>query len=137
MKDLCEIAPANTILFSLTRSINHPNIKLQLDLFHLQQVDGNLTRNIEAMLPYVGHIQIAQVRLINNILNNLMYMASCSLQVPSRGEPDSPGEVDYSYVLGLLERLGYTGHIGLEYTPVEDTVSGLAWVHRMGLQDKL
>ena len=67
MKDLCEIAPANTILFPLTRSINHPNIKLQLDLFHLQQVDGNLTRNIEAMLPYVGHIQIAQVRLINNI----------------------------------------------------------------------
>ena len=87
------------------------------------------------MLPYVGHIQIAQVRLINNILNNLMYMAS--LQVPSRGEPDSPGEVDYSYVLGLLERLGYTGHIGLEYTPVEDTVSGLAWVRRMGLQDNL
>ena len=65
-------------------------------------------------------------------------MASlASFQVPSRGEPDSPGEVDYSYVLGLLERLGYSGHIGLEYTPVEDTVSGLAWVHRMGLQDKL
>lgn len=102
---------------NLVKSINHPNIKLQLDLFHLQQVDGNLTRNIEAMLPYVGHIQIAQV--------------------PSRGEPDSPGEVDYSYVLGLLERLGYSGHIGLEYTPVEDTVSGLAWVRGMGLQDKL
>ena len=68
MKDLYEIAPANATLFQLTRSINHPNIKLQLDLFHLQQVDGNLTRNIEAMLPYVGHIQIAQVRLTVKLL---------------------------------------------------------------------
>ena len=90
------------------------------------------------MLPYVGHIQIAQVRLINNIEQIEHPNLTCLIvQVPSRGEPDSPGEVDYSYVLGLLERLGYTGHIGLEYTPVEDTVSGLAWVHRMGLQDKL
>ena len=46
-----------------SRSINHPNLKLQLDLFHLQQIEGNLTRNIEKYLPYVGHIQVAQVWL--------------------------------------------------------------------------
>ena len=44
----------------LVKKLNHPNIKLQLDLFHLQQLEGNLSRNIEKYLPYVGHIQIAQ-----------------------------------------------------------------------------
>ena len=45
----------------LVRQLDHPNIKLQLDLFHLQQIEGNLSRNIEKYLPYVGHVQIAQV----------------------------------------------------------------------------
>ena len=44
----------------LVNKLNHPNIKLQLDLFHLQQLEGNLSRNIEKYLPHVGHIQIAQ-----------------------------------------------------------------------------
>ena len=44
----------------LVRQLDHPNIKLQLDLFHLQQIEGNLSRNIEKYLPHVGHIQIAQ-----------------------------------------------------------------------------
>ena len=47
--------------YSHFRELNHPNIKLQLDLFHLQQIEGNLSRNIEKYLPCVGHIQIAQV----------------------------------------------------------------------------
>ena len=45
----------------LVKEIDHPNIKLQLDIFHLQQIEGNLSRNIEKYLPYVGHIQVAQV----------------------------------------------------------------------------
>ena len=45
----------------LVKEIDHPNIKLQLDIFHLQQIEGNLSRHIEKYLPYVGHIQVAQV----------------------------------------------------------------------------
>merc|ERR1719427_392886 len=29
----------------VVKSLNHPNIRLQLDLFHMQQMEGNLTRN--------------------------------------------------------------------------------------------
>jgi len=101
----------------LVKKLNHPNIKLQLDLFHLQQLEGNLSRNIEKYLPYVGHIQIAQV--------------------PSRGEPDSPGEIDYKYIFDLLKRLGYSGYIGLEYKPVNDTKTGLQWITEMGQLDCL
>ena len=93
-------------------TLNHPNLRLQLDLFHLQQIEGNLTRNIKEYLPYVEHIQVAQV--------------------PDRHEPDSPGEIDYAYTFHLLEELGYTGWIGLEYKPVVDTVQGLSWMSKMG-----
>lgn len=38
-------------------------------------------------------------------------------QVPNRHEPDSAGEMDYSYIFQLLEELNYDGYIGLEYIP--------------------
>ena len=41
--------------------INHPNIKLMLDIFHLQYQKGNLSNNIKKYLPITGHVQIAQV----------------------------------------------------------------------------
>ncbi|KAG9341535.1 hypothetical protein JZ751_019040 [Albula glossodonta] len=53
-----------------------------------------------------GHVQIAQV--------------------PERNEPDSPGEVNYSYLFSLLERLGYQGYIGCEYKPLDASKSTLA-----------
>ena len=116
----------------LVKKLNHPNIKLQLDLFHLQQLEGNLSRNIEKYLPYVGHIQIAQASERNfNI--SLKYL----LQVPLRGEPNSPGEIDYEYIFALLKRLGYSGYIGLEYKPVSDTETGLKWITEMGQLDRL
>jgi len=38
----------------VVKKVNSPNLKLMLDVFHLQQLHGNLTRNIKEMLPYVG-----------------------------------------------------------------------------------
>lgn len=34
--------------------VNSPSLKLQLDLFHLQFIAGNITRNVSELLPYVG-----------------------------------------------------------------------------------
>lgn len=48
-------------------------------------------------IPSLGHIQIAQV--------------------PGRHEPDSPGELNFSYIFEFLESLGYTGYVGCEYAP--------------------
>jgi len=96
----------------LVKEFSSPWLRLQLDLFHLQQLQGNVTRSIEELMPLVGHVQIAQV--------------------PGRGEPDSPGELDYSYILGQLDRLEYEGWVGLEYNPTSTTVEGLAWLKRWG-----
>lgn len=89
--------------------IKNPMLKLQLDIFHLQIICGDITENIKKYLPYTGHIQIAQV--------------------PDRHEPDSSGELNYTYVFKLLQELGYSGYIGCEYIPATGkTEDGLGWL---------
>ncbi|KAL6440418.1 hypothetical protein ACFW04_003147 [Cataglyphis niger] len=97
---------------NLVKKINSIHFKLQMDIFHLQHCCGNITKCIQDFLPYVGHIQIAQV--------------------PDRHEPDTPGEIDYKYVFSLLERTSYTGYIGLEYWPKSLTTEGLNWIKKYG-----
>jgi len=91
--------------------INHPNIRLMLDIFHLQYQKGNLSNNIKKYLPITGHVQIAQV--------------------PDRHEPDSLGEKNYKYVLDLLQSYDKEW-IGLEYIPKSDTNGGLKWIENFG-----
>ncbi|XP_042675008.1 putative hydroxypyruvate isomerase [Centrocercus urophasianus] len=93
---------------AILEKVGRPNLRLQLDLFHCQIMDGNLSRNLETYLPLIGHIQIAQV--------------------PGRHEPDSPGELNFPYIFKLLESLGYTGYVGCEYAPKGDTIEGLGWL---------
>ncbi|XP_053929068.1 putative hydroxypyruvate isomerase isoform X1 [Cuculus canorus] len=103
---------------AILEKVGRPNLKLQLDLFHCQIMDGNLSGNLEKYFPLIGHIQIAQV--------------------PGRHEPDSPGELNYNYIFELLESLGYSGYVGCEYAPKGDTLEGLGWLRsyweRRGLQ---
>ncbi|XP_013789462.1 putative hydroxypyruvate isomerase [Limulus polyphemus] len=97
---------------SYIKKINSPFLKLQLDIFHLQMICGNLTNNIRELLQYVGHIQVSQA--------------------PNRDEPSAPGEINYQYVFSLLDELRYDGWIGLEYTPKESTREGLKWIEEYG-----
>ena len=85
-----------------------PNLKVQMDLYHCQIVEGDLAKKLEAYLPggRVGHLQIAGV--------------------PERHEPDL-GEVNYRYLFERIDALGYTGVIGAEYRPRAGTSAGLAW----------
>jgi len=91
---------------AMIEAIGAANLKLQLDLYHCQIMEGDLARRIEAYLPVTGHIQIAGV--------------------PERHEPDQ-GEVHYPYLFDLLDRLGYEGWIGCEYRPAAATEAGLGW----------
>ncbi|KAH9515279.1 hypothetical protein Btru_014050 [Bulinus truncatus] len=89
----------------IVKQLNHPNLKFQFDIFHVQIMDGNLTMNIQEFLPFIGHIQLAQV--------------------PDRGEPDENGEINFPYIFKVLENAGYQGYIGLEYKPKGKTEEGL------------
>lgn len=93
---------------SFIRDINSPNLKLMVDLYHLQLIEGKLTHRLKEYLPIMGHIQVAQV--------------------PDRHEPDSEGEINYCYIFKLLKDLNYSGWIGCEYHPAKDAQSGLDWM---------
>jgi hydroxypyruvate isomerase len=92
---------------AIREEIGSPNLKVQMDLYHAQIVEGDLETKLRRYLPYVGHIQIAGV--------------------PDRHEPDI-GEVNYPYLFRLLDELGYAGWIGCEYRPANGTAAGLGWM---------
>jgi hydroxypyruvate isomerase len=87
--------------------IGNPRLKIQLDWYHAQNIQGDLTRLTERLFPDVGHIQLAGV--------------------PRRHEPDR-GEVNYTHLFDLVDKLGYTGWIGCEYRPAGRTEDGLGWL---------
>ncbi len=92
---------------AIVERIGAPNLKVQMDLYHCQIVEGDLAMKIRKYLTGVGHIQIAGV--------------------PQRHEPDL-GEVNYPYLFALLDELGYDGWIGCEYRPRAATSAGLGWL---------
>ena len=47
--------------------------------------------------------------------------------VPARGAPDQ-GEVNYSYIFGLIDELGYARPVGAEYKPQGPTEPTLGWL---------
>lgn len=92
---------------AIVERIGASNLKVQMDLYHCQIVEGDVAMKIRKHLSGVGHIQIAGV--------------------PQRHEPDI-GELNYPYLFELLDELGYDGWIGCEYRPKGRTSDGLGWL---------
>jgi hydroxypyruvate isomerase len=112
------IEPINTIDipgFYLNRSsqaldiigeVGADNLYLQYDIYHMQIMEGDLARTIEANLALIPHMQLADN--------------------PGRHEPGT-GEINYGFLLDFIDRIGYSGWIGCEYKPATTTDGGLAW----------
>lgn len=83
------------------------NLKVQMDIYHLQIVEGDVTEKYRRYQASIGHIQIASV--------------------PDRHEPDG-GEVNYPYLFEVFDASGYSGWVGCEYRPRGDTSAGLDWL---------
>lgn len=90
----------------LIEELARANVKLQFDVYHRQILHGDVTTSLRALLPLIGHIQIASV--------------------PSRQEPDGE-ELNYAFLFAELDRLGYAGFVGCEYRPRAGTMEGLGW----------
>jgi len=89
---------------ALVETVNNPHLRLNLDLYHAQIGEGNLVQLIERALPYVGEIQVADV--------------------PGRCEPGT-GEINYPAIAAALDRLAYTGVVGLEGWASADPLNAL------------
>ena len=83
------------------------NLYLQYDIYHMQIMEGDLARTIEANLARIPHMQLADN--------------------PGRNEPGT-GEINYPFLFAHLDRIGYTGSIGCEYKPAGNTEAGLGWL---------
>jgi len=88
-------------------AVGAANIKMQFDLYHAQIMEGDLETKLRKYAPSIGHIQAASV--------------------PKRNEPDT-GEVNYPYLFGVIDEIGYQSWVGCEYRPAGKTVDGLAWL---------
>lgn len=91
----------------LLAEVGAANLFVQYDCYHMQIMEGDLARTIEDNLGHIGHIQVSDN--------------------PGRHEPGS-GEINYPFLFGFLDRIGYSGYIGAEYRPAAGTLSGLEWV---------
>jgi len=89
------------------KAIGADNLKLMVDCFHTQTMQGDLSGVFKRAMAYIGHIQISSF--------------------PDRAEPSS-GEINYHQLLPEIMNLGYQGIFGAEYNPRSDIYKGLAWL---------
>jgi hydroxypyruvate isomerase len=97
----------------LVQLVDRPNVRLQLDQYHVGMMGEDARELFERYGPMVEHVQIADV--------------------PGRHEPGT-GQQPIGEFLALLDRDGYSGAVGLEYRPAGDTSAALAWLPREGRQ---
>jgi len=91
----------------LLKEVGSSNLKLQYDFYHMQIMEGNLTKTFRDNLKSIGHVQLADV--------------------PGRHEPGT-GEINYTNLFKFVDEAGYDGWIGCEYRPLGKTEEGLGWI---------
>ncbi len=89
---------------AVVESVNHPRLRLNLDLYHAQIGEGNLIETCRAALPFIGEVQVADV--------------------PGRFEPGT-GEINYPVIAKALFYMGYRGPVALEAFAKGDPVTAL------------
>jgi hydroxypyruvate isomerase len=93
----------------LIERVGHPKVQMLFDAFQVARMGLDPVEQLERHIGLVRHVQIADA--------------------PGRHAPGT-GEIDYPAFFAALERLGYDGAVGLEYTPADgqDTDAALAWL---------
>ena len=94
------------------RDTGSPNLFVQYDIYHMQRMEGELANTIKAHLPQIAHLQVADN--------------------PGRNEPGTGG-INYRFLFGFIDSIGYDGWIGCEYKPKGKTIDGLDWRAAHGL----
>ena len=88
----------------IIREINHPNLKMLFDIYHMQMIEGNVINHIERHIDIIGHFH--------------------SAGVPGRHELYI-GELNYRNIVKRIEELGYDGVFSLEYFPTVNSHESL------------
>lgn len=100
-----------TLCAEIIRRVNHPNLKLLFDVYHVQIMHGDVIRRLREYADLIGHVHTA---------GN-----------PGRRELDDKQEIHYPGVAWALDEIGYQGFIGHEFIPTHDPAQGLAQAIRL------
>ena len=85
--------------------VGSPRMKLLLDIYHVQVMDGDVIRRIHQHKNFIGHVHTA---------GN-----------PGRAELDDQQEIQYAPIMRALLEIGYSGFVGQEFIPTRDPLKGL------------
>lgn len=88
----CPFGATGDVL-ALVSSVDRPQLRINLDLYHTQIGEGDLIRWCERCLNWIGEVQVADN--------------------PGRCEPGT-GEIGYAAVARALHGMGYRGPVGME-----------------------
>lgn len=97
---------------AIVSDVGLSNVKVQMDFYHCQIMEGFVSEKARRFIDGIGHFQISGV--------------------PGRIEPDA-GELNHTYLLDLVDELGFDGWVGAEYNPQAGTVAGLGWAAPYGI----
>jgi hydroxypyruvate isomerase len=90
--------------FQMIREVNHPNVRLLFDVYHMQIMEGNIIDRVTRNIELIGHFHAAGV--------------------PGRHELYT-GELEYRHIIEAIEGTGYRGAFGLEFWPTGDHTESL------------
>jgi hydroxypyruvate isomerase len=82
--------------FKIVEEVNHPHVKLDFDMYHLQLSEGNIINNLRQGLRK-GWIRFVEIG-----------------DVPGRKEPGT-GEMNYVNIFKVLREEGYADFVGMEH----------------------
>jgi len=91
--------------FDIVREVGSPKVKVVYDIYHQQISEGNIIPSVTKNLDCIAHLH--------------------SAGHPGRHELQY-GETDCKNVFSAIDKAGYTGACGLEYTPLLDPEESLA-----------
>ena len=83
--------------FDIIHEVDHPLVKVVYDIYHQQVMEGNIIPNVTNNLDCIAHLH--------------------SAGHPGRHELQY-GENDYNVIFAAIDKAGYEGSCGLEYSPL-------------------
>lgn len=100
--------------FSIIEQVDSPNVKVTFDIYHQQISEGHVIANLTKNIDAIAHFHAA---------GN-----------PGRHELDR-GELHFPSIFAAIAETNYSGHVGLEYWPVNDAAAGLretaSWIRKV------
>ena len=87
------------------QAVNSPRVKLLYDIYHMQIMEGDLSRTITDNIQWIGHFHTGGV--------------------PGRHELDNTQEVNWAGVMRAIASTRFDGFVGHEFVPTRDPLSSL------------